>query len=148
MNIQDQEILLGDLGSLINNGLVQRISVEKRLVLFGECILSHLVSKGASIVGSHTMKQYFEAVIAMGRSAHPWIGRIILSNEMLTTCILEESMTPIDLDDMSDALEYFIEEIAKHLSKKCGILIVDRLLEKIRNECRYNWALYLSNVVI
>ncbi|MGY5870832.1 MAG: hypothetical protein RTV72_01165 [Candidatus Thorarchaeota archaeon] len=148
MIIQDHELLLDNLGSLINNGLVQRISVEKRFVLFNECILSHLVSKGASIVGSYAMKQYFEAVGALGRSVHPWICRIVLSNEMHVACILEESMTPIDLDDMFDALEYFIEEMATHLSKKCGTLIVGRLLEKIRNECRHNWAPYLANVVI
>lgn len=146
--IQDQELLLANLGSLINSGLVQRISVEKRFVLFNECILSHLVSKGASIVGSLAMNQYFGAVCVLGRSVHPWISRIVLSDGIHVTCVLEESMTPIDLDDMSDALEYFVEEIVKHLSKKCGILMVDRLLEKIRNECRRNWAPYLSNVVI
>ena len=148
MIIQDQELLRANLGSLINNGLVQRISVEKRFVLFNECILSHFVSKGASIVGSHAMKQIFEAVCILGRSTHPWIDRFVLSDCIHVMCILEESMTPIDLDDMSDALEYFIEKIAKHLSKKCGIVIVDRLLGKIRNECRHNWASYLSNVVI
>ena len=62
MTIQNQEMLLADLGNLINNGLVQRISVEKRLVLFNECILSNLVSQGASIVGTRTMTNDFEEI--------------------------------------------------------------------------------------
>ena len=148
MMIQDQELLLADLGNLINNGLVQRISVEKRLVLFNECILSHLVSQGASIVGTRTMTNDFEEIREQGGRNHPWIRRIILQEKMRARCMLEGSMTPIDLDDMYDAVEYFIEEIVKYLSKRCGRRVTNRLLKKVRTQCHQNWAPYLSNVVI
>ncbi|TFH08621.1 MAG: hypothetical protein E4H14_06055, partial [Candidatus Thorarchaeota archaeon] len=49
--IPDKEALLVSLGSLINRGLIQRISMEKRFVLFNECILSNFISQGASIIG-------------------------------------------------------------------------------------------------
>ena len=53
--IEKQEIL-ASLGTLVNKGLVQRISTERRLVLFNECVLSSLVSKGAFIVGTKAMR--------------------------------------------------------------------------------------------
>ena len=43
MIIQDQELLLAEFGLLINNGFIQRISVERRLVLLNQCVLSNLV---------------------------------------------------------------------------------------------------------
>lgn len=146
--IPDKKSFLNNLGSLINNGLIQRISVEKRLVLFNECILSHLISKGAPIVGSRKMKKYFEAVSILGSSIHPRVSRIVLLENMQVMCILEENMTPSDLDDMFDALEYFIDEISKHLSKSKGIILAENLIGKIRKECRVRWIPYLSDVVI
>lgn len=148
MVIQNQEMLLADLGSLINSGLVQRISVEKRLLLFNECILSQLVTKGTSFFGKRRMKQAFEKICKQGVSDHPWIGRITLLDKMKVRCNLDESMTPIDLDDMFDAIEYFIKEVTKHLSKTRGNRTAMKILEKIRIECHSIWSPYLSNVVI
>lgn len=146
--ILDKESFLNTLGSLINSGLIQRISVEKRLVLFNECILSHLISKGTSIVGSRKMMQYFEAVSMHGSSIHPRVSRIVLVKNMHVMCILEETMTPSDLDDMFDALEYFIEEITKHLSRRTDAKVAENLIERIRKECRVSWIPYLTDLVI
>jgi hypothetical protein len=144
----EKEELLDDLGGLINNGLVQRISVEKKLVLFNEFLLSELVSKGTSIVGRRTMERDFETIREMGRVDHPWLGRINLIDGMQVRCLLEHSMTPIDLDDMYGALDYFIDEITNHLSKRCGKRVTDRLFRKTEAKCREIWAPYLANVVI
>lgn len=145
--IRDQKFL-DILGSLINSGFVQRISIERRLVLFNECILSHLVFNGIKTVGKDTMKNFFETVSAMDDSFHPWSGRLALSDLMQINCVLEESMTPDDLDDMYETLEYFIEEITKLLFKRCGTKVVKRLINKVRSECREIWAPYFSDVVI
>jgi len=148
VTIPDKELVLRDLGSLINSGFIQRISVEKRLVLFNECILSQLISKGASIVGSEKMMQFFEAVSVLGSSIHPRVSRIVLLENMHVMCILEENMAPGDLDDMFNALEYFIDKITKHLSKSNGIILAENLVERIRKECRLNWIPYLTDLVI
>jgi hypothetical protein len=145
---QDKKSLLRQLGSLINTGLVQRISIEKRAVLLDECILSQLMEKGSSIVGSLLMKQYFDLVIDQGSTTHPRINRILLLDTMKVRCLLEESMTPDELDDMYDALEYVIKEISKYLSKSCSVSLSENLLKKIYDVCHKKWEPYLSDVII
>jgi hypothetical protein len=94
------------------------------------------------------MTNDFEEIREQGGRNHPWISRIKLQEKMSARCMLEGSMTPIDLDDMYDAVEYFIEEIVKYLSKRCGRRVTNRLLKKVRTQCHQKWAPYLSNVVI
>jgi hypothetical protein len=147
-SIYDKKSFLNTLGLLINSGLIQRISEEKRLVLFKECMLSHLISGGASIIGSRNMIQYFEVVCSQGSSMHPRICRIVLLKNMRVKCILEESMTPSDLDDMFDALEYFIEEVTRFLSKTIGVHTTRKLIERNLRECRLSWCQGFSEVVI
>jgi hypothetical protein len=148
MIIQDLDLILSTLGTLVNKGFIQRISVEKRLVLLNECTLSKLVSKGANIIGRRKMKHDFESIRKRGVMSHPWVGRIILEDGMRVRSILEESMTPVDLDDMYDALDYFIKEMNECLSKRCGNRIAEMLLLKVRSQCNQAWTPYLSNVVI
>ncbi|MHA1388154.1 MAG: hypothetical protein ACTSWA_08250 [Candidatus Thorarchaeota archaeon] len=148
MIISDQDLILSELGSLINNGFIQRISVEKRLVLLNESTLSTLFLKGASIVGHQALRNDFEAIRRKGVLKHPWCGRINITDSMNVNCVLEESMTPIDLDDMYDALDYFVKEITKRLSKRCGKKVAEKMLLKSRESCHQAWAPYLSNVVI
>ena len=145
--VQENEVL-ESLGSLINDGFVQRISIERRLVLFNECILSNLVSNGASIVGIRSMKQFFEATISKDNFNHPWIGRVSISDDMHVQCFLEESMAPRDLDEMCDTLEFFIKEMTRRLSMVCGVPVVERLLHEIRTDCYEIWSSYLTDVVI
>ncbi len=148
MIIQDQELLLAEFGLLINNGFIQRISVEKRLVLLNQCVLSNLVFRGSSKIGKREMKSIFQTIRNQGRIYHPRISRIILTDDIHIRCILEESMTPVDLDDMCDALEYFIREIMEHLTSSCGNHIADSLIQSARRESNQIWAPYLENVVI
>ena len=147
MTVQKKE-LLETLGVLINKGFVQRISVERSLVLFNECILSALISRGATIVGSKAMRHFFETVSTTSNYDYPWIVRIILTDTFHVSCFLEENMTPNDLDEMSLTLEFFVEEITKFLTRKWGDLATRRLLESIRNECHENWACYLSEIAL
>ena len=145
MSIKEQE-LLESLGILVNRGLVQRISIERRLVLFNECILSTLMSKGALIIGPKPMRDFFELVSTTNNIDYPWIGRISLSDALHVSCYLEESMTHTDLDDISNTLIYFIEEITKHLTRRCGDLATKRLVETVYIECRENWTHYISDL--
>jgi hypothetical protein len=59
--------------------------------------------------------------------------------------MLEESMTPTDLDDLAYALEFFIEELSRQLSKRCIGRIIRRILRKIRNNCQASWTPHLQN---
>ena len=146
--ILDQELLLAEFGILINNGFIQRISVERRLVLLNEYILSNLVSGGATKVGEREMVPIFQRIRKQGGIYHPRINRIMLADNMQVRCILEESMTPVDLDDMCDALEYFIKEMVEHLSRRYGKRTADTLIHDARKEGNRIWAPHLENVVI
>ena len=145
---QDQELILTEFGTLFNTGFIQRISVEKRLVLLNECVLSNLVSRGSLKVRENEMERIFHMIDKQGRIYHPRIGRIILADDMQVRCILEETMTPVDLDDMCDALEYFIREMVEHLSRRYGKQIADTLIQDAQRESNQIWASYLENVVI
>ncbi|MHA1863315.1 MAG: hypothetical protein ACTSWA_06080, partial [Candidatus Thorarchaeota archaeon] len=138
MDNQDFEILLDELGTIINRGLIQRISLEQRQVLLNECILSFLVSKGSSLIGHEKMKEIFELIRDTGVKDHPWIGRVVLTNRVLSQCKLEESMTPIDLDDLANALEFFIKELSEQLSIRCGRSEVEKLFHHIRSMGYWN----------
>ncbi|MHA1422695.1 MAG: hypothetical protein ACTSSD_11435 [Candidatus Thorarchaeota archaeon] len=148
MTIQDQELLLAEVGTLINRGFIQRISVEKRLVLLNESALSNLVSKSVTKIGKSKIIDIFHRIRKQGMIYHPRISRIMLMDNMLVRCILEEHMTPIDLDDMCDTLEYFIKEMVEHLSRMYGKRTADTLIREAREESKRIWALYLKDVVI
>ena len=147
MDTHELKILLDDLGILVNRGFIQRISTERRRVLLNECILSFLSSRGALIIGHKKMKQIFEAIRRVGGTHHPWISRVMLTDRIQAQCILEESMTPTDLDDMANALEFFITELGEHLSKRYIGRVVERMLRKILNDCQASWTPYLTKLV-
>ncbi len=148
MIILDKEFLLAEIGLLIDNGFIQRISVERRLVLLNQCVLSNLVYRGSFKIGKREMKSIFQTIRKQGIIYHPRISRIMLTDDMHARCILEESMTPVDLDDMCDALEYFIREMIEHLSSRCGIQTTDSLVQYSRKESNKIWGPYLENVVL
>lgn len=122
---QESECLFNELGTLINMGYIQRISLEKRIVLANECVLTRLVSAGTRIMGSRMTKRIFNLVSDQGLVTHPWVGRVSLTDRMTAMCILDESMTPDDLDDMCDTLEFMIMEFSGHMSRVCRTEEVD-----------------------
>ncbi|MHA2149712.1 MAG: hypothetical protein ACXACG_05800 [Candidatus Thorarchaeota archaeon] len=147
MDDHELKVLLDNLGTLVNRGLIQRISAERRRVLFNECILSFLSSRGASIIGHKQMKQIFDTIRRVGGDHHPWISRVKLTDRIQAQCILEESMTPTDLDDMANALEFLITEMGEQLSKRYVGRVVERMLRKIRNDCQASWTPNLTKLV-
>ena len=133
IDARDFEVLLDELGTLVNRGFIQRISFEQRQVLLNESVLSFLVSEGCSIIGNRRMKQSFETIRRSWGNRHPRIYRVTLTDSMRVRCIFDESMTPDDLDDLTKVLELFIEELSGHLSIKCGKRVVERLFLKMRS---------------
>jgi len=147
MDDNELKVLLDDMGTLVNKGFIQRISVERRRVLLKECILSLLSSRGASIIGHKEMKKIFAIVRREGRLHHPWISRVLLTDRIQAHCLLEESMTTNDLDDLANALEFFITRLGEQLSKRYVGWVVERMLCKIRNDCQASWTPHLAKLV-
>jgi hypothetical protein len=130
VDVKDFEVLIDELGAMVNRGYIQRISSEQRRVLFNESFLSSLVSKGALIIGNKKMRQCFEEIRRSWGDQHPRIYRITLTDRMRVRCIIDENMTPDDLDDLSKTLELFAEELSTHLTAICGLHTVEKLLSK------------------
>lgn len=124
---RDLEILLDELGTLVNRGFIQRISSEQRHVLLDESTLSSLVLEGARIFGNKRMKQIFEAIRRRWGHRHPRIYRVTLTDRMRARCIFDENMNPDDLDDLTKVLELFIEELGGHLSTTRGKSVIEKL---------------------
>jgi hypothetical protein len=143
----DEEVLF-ELGDLINRGYVQKISLEKRLVLVNECVLRNLILKCSDAVGQETVSKYFLEVRNSGISEHPWIGRVWLLQNGFINCVLEETMSPVDLDDMYDGLEFLIEGIVEQLNKDTGDDYARSLLKSVRETCHDEWNPYLNDGVM
>lgn len=136
LNPLEMKILLEDLGELVNRGHIQRISEECRFVILNECILSTLSCRGSQIVGRKNMTALFDQIREKGNKQHPWINRVRLTDMMHTQCIFEVNSNPDVLNDICDALEFFIEELTQRLSGLCSKYVINRLLNSIIDNCR------------
>ena len=147
-NLWTANSVLYELGSLVNKGYLQRASIERRLLLVNECILSALVRASVKVRGSPDATKYFFTGQDRGIEIHPWVGRIKLQDNMAVRCQLDETMTPEDLDDMYDAVEFLTLTVADQLSNDAGPLTAKYLLSGIRKRCRAIWSSYLMDIVV
>ena len=148
LNLWTTNSVLYELGNLVNKGYLQRASIERRLLLLNECILSAFVRACVKVRGSSDATNYFFTGQEEGIEMHPWVGRIQLQDNMAVRCQLDETMTPEDLDGMYDAVEFLILGVADRLSNDAGPLSAKYLLSGIRKRCRAIWSSYLMDVVV
>lgn len=148
LNLWTTSSVLHELGNLINKGYLQRASIERRLLLANECVLSALVRASAKVRGSSDATRYFFTGQDRGIEMHPWVGRIKLQDNMAVRCQLDETMTPEDLDNLYDAVEFLILEVADQLSNDAGPLSAKYLLSGTRKRCRAIWSSYLMDIVV
>lgn len=148
LNLWVTSSVLLELGNLINKGYLQRASIESRLLLVNECVLSALVRACVKVRGSSDAMNYFLAGQDRGIEIHPWVGRIKVQDNMTVRCQLDETMTPEDLDSMYEAVEFLILEVAGQLSNDAGPLSAKYLLSGIRKRCRAIWSTYLMDIIV
>ena len=148
LNLWTTSSVLHELGNLINKGFLQRASIERRLLLTNECILSALVRACAKMRGSSNATNYFFTAQDRGLEMHPWLGRIKIQDNMAVRCQLDETMTPEDFDNVYDAVDFLIFEVANRLSNDVGPLSAKYLLSGIRKRCRAIWSSYLVDVTV
>ena len=147
-NLWTANSVLYELGNLVNKGYLQRASIERRLLLVNECILSALVRACVKVRGSSDATKYFFTGQDRGIEMHPWVGRVKLQDNMAVRCQIDETMTPEDLDDMYDAVEFLTLAVADQLSNDAGPLSAKYLLSGIRKRCRAIWSSYLMDIVV
>ncbi len=148
LNLWTTSSVLYELGNLVNKGYLQRASIERRLLLANECVLSALVRACVKVRSSSDATNYFFTGQDRGIEMHPWVGRIKLQDNMAVRCQLDETMTPEDLDNICDAVEFLILAVADQLSNDAGPLSAKYLLAGIRKRCRAIWSSYLMDTVV
>jgi hypothetical protein len=146
LKIKDIDKVLLELGNLINQGYIQKISIEKRLVLANECIMNELIQKCVTAVGIQAVKESLIAAIENGFSAHPWLGRLRFTDSMSIHCILDDTMTPIDLDQMFESIEFVIQYLIKQMQNFIRKFEVKEMLQTAREVCRRKWSTFLWDV--
>jgi hypothetical protein len=146
-DLLEKETVMSELGDLINKGFVQTISIERRLALMNECVLNELLVECANAISITTAKEYFKIACDTGIANHPWIGRIHYEQERGIKCMMDDSMTPHDLDEMYDAINFIIRNIVDQLSVDIGQTEADAILQSIRESCRERWSPLLYDVI-
>ncbi|MHA1637445.1 MAG: hypothetical protein ACTSUB_05465 [Candidatus Thorarchaeota archaeon] len=144
----DLENILSELGDLINHGYIHKISIEHRLALVNECILSELAQTCNTAVGTEEAKNYIRRAQKKGIVHHPWVGRIRINDDLSIYSALDTSMTPQDLDFLYDAVQYLIAEITHEVSKDIGNEYAEETRTSIIERCHKKWERYLQDGIL
>jgi hypothetical protein len=148
LKIKQKEKVLSELGDLMNRGYIQRISIERRLLLVNECVLNEILQGCVNVIGLDIAKSYFFDAIEKGISKYPWIGRLNAARNMNVQCRLDDTMTPSDLDQMFEAIQFAILHIKKQMEKAIGKSKAEEMLLTARELCHRKWSNYLWDVTV
>ncbi|MBD3404546.1 MAG: hypothetical protein GF411_00245 [Candidatus Lokiarchaeota archaeon] len=139
---------LREIGQLVNKGYVEQVSIERRLLFVNECVLAKVIRESARKFGKEKTSEYLSIAEANGILLHPWISRIHSTGQRKTEVVLDSSITPTDLDDIYEAVEYLINSIIDQLSDDVGHISASMILSKAKEYCHDLWSQYLTDVVI
>ena len=138
-----QRVLL-ELGSLANRGYLQNISLERRLVLVNECILSQFFQVCSQAMGAGKATKSLYAAIEAKVETNPWTSRIRLVEGSIGHSAIDMSMTPADLEALSAAIEILTEDLEKDLGSVTGQSNANSMLAAVRKRCRESWRPYIG----
>jgi len=120
LEVQNYDDVLIDLGHLIRMGYVQKTPIEQRLVLTNERILNTLLETCKDFMSLNWISEVVRRVLSEGVSKHPWLSRVRAFEDGTVLCLVDERLSPANLDDMFDALQYLINETVQFFSKIIG----------------------------
>ena len=133
------------MGSLVNRGYLQNISLERRLVLVNECILSELFQVCAQAMGVGNATKGLYAAIEARVKSNPWTSRIRLVEGSIGHSVIDVSMTPADLEALSAAMELLIKDLEKELSSVTGQDNAKSMMSSVKKRCRESWRPYIGS---
>ncbi|MHA2078627.1 MAG: hypothetical protein ACW99X_13630 [Candidatus Thorarchaeota archaeon] len=120
LDIQNYDNVLIQLGHLVRMGYVQKTPIEQRLVLTNESILNTLVDLCRESISEHWISAVVRRILSEGISKHPWLSRVRAYEDGTVLCLVDERLSPTNLDDMFDALQHLINETCRLFSKLIG----------------------------
>jgi hypothetical protein len=100
------------------------------------------------VVGIETIKNHFTSAIEKGISKHPWIGRLRATDTLNIQSRLDDTMTPSDLDQMFEAVQFVIRYIKSQMEKAIGKSEAESMLQAARDLCHRKWSYYLWDVTV
>ncbi len=137
-----------ELGALINSGYVLRISMDRRIILVNECVLSEILRLGRTILGIARMKEFLVTAVDSGIPHHPWLTRIIFSDDLAVHCEINDSMSTFDLNDLDDALTYLLTEVTELMAKKSDVDHIASAAKIAKKGCYELWGQFLFDSTI
>ncbi len=146
--VKNKGIVLGELGHLINRGYIQRVSIERRLVLLNECVLSELLESCVRAVGPWKGKQYLLWAINAVISQDPWVARLRLTKSNKVLMIFDDYLGPIELDEIYTTMDRVINLIEIYFAKDKGNATAHRAVSDARRRGNRIWGSYLSDILM
>ncbi|MCF2137811.1 MAG: hypothetical protein K9W43_11320 [Candidatus Thorarchaeota archaeon] len=148
LGIQGDESILLELGYLLNKGLLQRISVEERFALIAECIGSHFFKTISEHIGNDNAASLFDSIVKEGISQFPWIAFLKLTSDNHIIYPRVPGLTPNDIDGITDAIEYMVQEVSNNLSELISSETAENLLRNARKSCEAKYQNLLQNIIV
>jgi hypothetical protein len=142
---QGVERVLLELGSLVNRGYLQNISLERRLVLVNECVISQLFQVCTQAMGAGKATKTLYAAIEARVETNPWTSRIRLVEGSIGQSAIDMSMTPADLEALTSAMELLTNDLEKELGIVTGKSNAKSMLFSVKKRCRESWRPYIGS---
>ena len=146
--VKNRGIVLSELGSLVNSGYIQRISLERRLALFNECILSELMESCIRELGPSKGKQYFLWAINAVIKQDPWVARLRLTKSNKAILVLDDFVGPVELDEICMTIDKVTSLIGIYLIKDKGKAKSQRIIADAKRRCNRKWSEYLTDMAL
>jgi hypothetical protein len=145
---RDKPKVCSELGKLLNRGYIQRISIERKLVLAKECMLCKLLELTSQHISKTHLMMKIDDAFKKGTNSHPWLARIRISSELIARCLFEDGMAPSDLDSLHEALDYLIKVITTLIQRRLNKQLSSSLLSQVQETCNEKWLPRLWDTMI
>ncbi|MHA2045557.1 MAG: hypothetical protein ACW99G_12235, partial [Candidatus Thorarchaeota archaeon] len=146
VSVKNRGIVLNELGSLDNSGYIQRISIERRIVLLNECILSELIESCTRELGPWKGKQYFLWAINAVIKQNPWVARLRLTKTNRVILVLDDYIGPLQLDEICGTMDKVVDLIGIYLTRDKGKATAHRIVSDAKRRCNRKWSEYLMDI--
>ncbi|NHI82791.1 MAG: hypothetical protein EAX81_00620 [Candidatus Thorarchaeota archaeon] len=148
LKLDSSETLMIELGLLTNGGYIQRVTLERKLVLVNECILTMMLKRASNLLDAKSIRNYFNLAIERTVAQIPWATRIECSRGFKITCRLEEALEIRNLLQLSDALESIQKDLANQVSQKLGSATAERISKEAMTSCLEVWSSSFEDLVV
>ncbi len=137
------EFIIYELGSLLSRGYIQKVSIEKRLLLASECILTGVIQSSASKIGQEQTMRILQRAIIENIDRHPWLSRVFLKRDLSAYVALDVLITPREMSQIGDSIDHLIDNVSVMIGEVIGKKSMQAMLTRVKNTCNEKWKPYI-----